>query len=248
MINTLFQRFIRANERETLAYKNLQGLKYRFGKLSNIRNHIGIRAKVEAQLRRLGDAPKKMQFGAGSGYLNEAAATSIEGYVDSDIFGLLPIDVTRPVPIADDRLDTVFSSHLIEHLHQIEIDSFVAECARILKPGGRMITATPSLQKVAKLIYSDEQDKIQEMYAVHGLAMFGRKPTPARVINCLCHINYGHKFMLDLETYTDICLGKGFSGVELAEPEELGDDGLALFFEGKQPQYWLETEIWVATR
>lgn len=54
--------------------------------------------------------------------------------------------------------------------------------------------------------------------------------------------------MLDLETYTDICLGKGFSGVELAEPEELGDDGLALFFAGKKPQYWLETEIWVATR
>lgn len=73
-------------------------------------------------------------------------------------------------------------------------------------------------------------------------------PTPTRTLNCLAHINYGHKFLLDFETYTDLCLTNGFSRVESVKPSDLDDPGLERFFAEKESHYWLETEIWVATK
>ena len=36
--------------------------------------------------------------------------------------------------------------------------------------------------------------KIMLIYKDHENSLMGKKPTPARIINSLTHINYGHKF------------------------------------------------------
>jgi len=248
LIGRIVTSIIEKSQRETLAYKNLQYLKYRIGKLGNIHNHVGVRRRLDQALASLGEGPRNIQFGAGSGYLNEAAETTIEGYVDTDIFGSLPVDVTKKLPLDDNAVDTVFSSHLIEHLHQIEIDVFISESARVLRPGGRMVTATPSYEKVANLVYGTNGPRRDALYEIHGRAMFDRNPTPARTLICLGHINYGHKFLLDFETYTDPCLTQGFARVEHVEQVDIEDPGLKRFFAEKEAHYWLETEIWIATK
>ena len=114
MFGTVLNRLIVNSERETLLYKNLQHLKYKLGKLANFHKHINIENKIEFAFERTGGKTRKIQFGAGSGHYGEAAATEIDGFVDSDIFGELPIDVAKKLPIKSGSIDIIFSSHLID--------------------------------------------------------------------------------------------------------------------------------------
>ena len=45
------------------------------------------------------------------------------------------------LPVADGAVDLVVSSQVVEHLW--DQDAFVAECARVLRPGGRLVVTTP---------------------------------------------------------------------------------------------------------
>ena len=52
-------------------------------------------------------------------------------------------DVSTGLPYADATFDVVNSSEVIEHL--MDTASFLQECYRVLKPGGRIVISTPNL-------------------------------------------------------------------------------------------------------
>ena len=55
-------------------------------------------------------------------------------------FGLM---YARGLPISNACLDAVFAGEIIEHL--VDTDSFIAEIARVLRPGGHTVITTPNL-------------------------------------------------------------------------------------------------------
>lgn len=57
-------------------------------------------------------------------------------------------DVTKPLPDADASVDAVMVEHGQEHLTIHEAYSFLAECRRILRPGGLLRVTVPSIEKV----------------------------------------------------------------------------------------------------
>jgi 2-polyprenyl-3-methyl-5-hydroxy-6-metoxy-1,4-benzoquinol methylase len=52
-------------------------------------------------------------------------------------------DISTGLPYADATFDVVNSSEVIEHL--MDTESFLQECYRVLKPGGRIVISTPNL-------------------------------------------------------------------------------------------------------
>lgn len=56
--------------------------------------------------------------------------------------GVLKHDI-RKLPYADDSVSTIYSSHMIEHVHQTELPDAIKEWFRVLKPGGQLIIRCP---------------------------------------------------------------------------------------------------------
>src|SRR5205814_992975 len=66
-------------------------------------------------------------------------------------------------PLPDASFDFVFSEHMLEHLSYEEGLACLRECRRVLRPGGRIRIATPSLERLARL-YDAEQTDVQRRY------------------------------------------------------------------------------------
>ncbi len=237
---------IKKTERESLIYGIFQELKYLFGKLVNLKNYIIRKHRINKFYSE--NKIKKIQFGAGSGKLSEAGKANLEGFLDTDIFGDVPVDINFKLPFKNNSIDLIFNSHLIEHIYQRKMKSFLLESFRVLKVNSYLITATPSLEKISKILYGKDQKKIRLIYKDHENSLMGKKPTPARIINSLTHINYGHKFLLDYLTFKDLATNAGFSTIKKIEINDMSDQTIKSYLKQKSDVYKIQTEIFIAKK
>jgi SAM-dependent methyltransferase len=68
-----------------------------------------------------------------------------EAYRDGRFARLRYLDLTRGFPFPDDSLAAIYSSHVFEHLHVDVAERALAECHRVLMPGGVVRIAVPNL-------------------------------------------------------------------------------------------------------
>ena len=237
---------INITEREGLLYLFFQDLKYKFGKFLNFQNFILRKRRINEFLRE--NEKINIQFGAGSGKLSEAGKANLEGFLDTDIFGDVPVDINFKLPFKNNSIDLIFNSHLIEHIYQRKMKSFLLESFRVLKVNSYLITATPSLEKISKILYGKDQKKIRLIYKDHENSLMGKKPTPARIINSLTHINYGHKFLLDYLTFKDLATNAGFSTIKKIEINDMSDQTIKSYLKQKSDVYKIQTEIFIAKK
>jgi predicted SAM-dependent methyltransferase len=54
------------------------------------------------------------------------------------------------LPFGDNECDAVYHSHVLEHLRPEEAARLLAECFRVLKPGGTLRIAVPDLEGIAR--------------------------------------------------------------------------------------------------
>ncbi len=66
---------------------------------------------------------------------------------DKDVIGH---DLLRGIPFPDNSFDVVYHSHLLEHFPKADAPAFIAECYRVLKPGGIIRVVVPDLQRIAQ--------------------------------------------------------------------------------------------------
>lgn len=81
-------------------------------------------------------APQARLYGV-EGHLGAGAAAASRGIV------MVSADLDRRLPYRDGSFDLVTSNQVIEHL--ADTDTFVAECLRVLRPGGHVAISTENL-------------------------------------------------------------------------------------------------------
>ncbi|MEM7457412.1 MAG: methyltransferase domain-containing protein, partial [Planctomycetota bacterium] len=71
--------------------------------------------------------------------------------IESSEPGVIVHDVTRGIPFETGSFDAVYHSHLLEHLKPHLGRALMADCLRVLKPGGVLRIVVPDLERIAEL-------------------------------------------------------------------------------------------------
>jgi len=159
-------------------------------------------------------AVRKLQIGAGPNALAGWLNADFTPRRPSDIF----MDATRPFPLPADSFDFIFSEHMIEHVPFALGRRMIAECYRVLKPGGRIRIATPNLEQIVGL-RTPTPSAAQRQYVSWAIANHGSGALetdmrdnlyrPSYVINNFFW-EFGHYFVYDLETLVATLRASGF--------------------------------------
>lgn len=64
--------------------------------------------------------------------------------------GVREHDLRRGLPFDDDSCDAVYHSHVLEHLGRPDARAMLAECKRVLKPGGVLRVVVPDLEAITR--------------------------------------------------------------------------------------------------
>jgi predicted SAM-dependent methyltransferase len=167
--------------------------------------------RIERYLQR--HEVRKLQLGAAenmqAGWLN----TDLHGYDRGD--ELVYLDARKRFPLPDASFDVVFSEHMIEHLTYAEGQHCLRECLRVLRPGGTLRLATPSLQRLARL-YDTDLTELQRRYvhwAIDNVVSEGDAPLPGFVVNNFFR-SWGHRFIYDERTLRHALTAAGFVEIE----------------------------------
>jgi predicted SAM-dependent methyltransferase len=63
---------------------------------------------------------------------------------------VLAYDVRRGIPFPENSFEVVYHSHVLEHMEKSDARKFIAECVRVLKPGGVLRVAVPDLERIVR--------------------------------------------------------------------------------------------------
>jgi predicted SAM-dependent methyltransferase len=181
-------------------------------------------SRIDAYLR--DPEPRRLQLGTGS--------NPLEGWLNTDVADfrrrdeVVYLDARRPFPLPDGTFDVVFSEHMIEHLTYAEGRRCLVECSRILRPGGRIRIATPSLDRLIPL-YGDELSGLERRYLRWSVDAFVRDADaylPGFVLNNMFW-NFDHRFVYDEATLAHTLRAAGFVDVQQWPVGESSDPELA---------------------
>jgi SAM-dependent methyltransferase len=57
-------------------------------------------------------------------------------------------DLRKPLPFRENIFSAIYGSHVLEHLYRVEAEALLAECKRILQPGGLLRLVVPDLHSL----------------------------------------------------------------------------------------------------
>lgn len=124
-------------------------------------------------------------------------ATSIVKYANA----------ARHIPLADESVEVLYSSHMLEHLDANQRKQFLSEAARILKPGGVIRIAVPSLElRLERYLTGNDADSFVESTGLARPALEGLKNRLLFLING----DRGHKWMYDGRSLSLLLEKSGF--------------------------------------
>jgi len=203
------------------------------------------RARRPAQVRRFLEAPgpHRVILGASRHRLDGWLATDLIPKTRHHVY----LDATEPFPFPDGSIDRLLCEHMIEHVPAEAGAALLAECARVLAPGGRLRLATPDLDNVLGL-GADVLDERQERYVAWSNDLFGAAEGAGAVtvINRLFH-EWGHQFLYDEATLRAALETAGFTDVRrMAVGHSNDPDFDGIDFHGESiPAEWNDFETMV---
>jgi len=163
-------------------------------------------AKSRRQLKALQQTDREIWLDLGGG---DRKGTANWMTVDMTYGCDLYWDLRLGVPFADNSVARIYSSHLFEHLTYTDAQGLLAECLRVLKPGGSFSIAVPNAQMYIEGYVGKRE--LPEEYFGWGPAF--NATTGIDAINYVAYMAGDHKYMFDEAHLLHILRSSGFHGV-----------------------------------
>ncbi len=128
-------------------------------------------------------------------------------------------DCRKKLPFPNNSVKGILCEHFFEHLHyKEEAPYFLAECHRVLKPGGVMRIIVPDAGKYLEAYCQEgwsDLSKLRRLDSEHTDFFTGEKyQTKMEVINEIFRQGFEHKYAYDYATLEFILSQAGFSTVQ----------------------------------
>lgn len=124
-------------------------------------------------------------------------------------------DVRKGIPLPDNSVDVVYTSHMIEHLDNREVDLFLKEVRRLLIKGGVLRIVVPDFRKLVQS-YLKNQDADKFMVA-SGMAVSNPSSLFGRLKLCFFGLRH-HLWMYDSRSLSKLLETHDFDRVLVMRP------------------------------
>ncbi|MFX1339045.1 MAG: methyltransferase domain-containing protein [Promethearchaeota archaeon] len=211
-------------------------LKLRIKNALNIHNRLLRKSKIKSYFKNHNKI--KIQFGGGK--------AKLEGFLNTDIIGKIPINITKKLPFSSESVDMIYSCHAIEHIYYKHFKFFLKETFRVLRKGGKHIIMTPSLTRLINALYYDSDLKSPLLKGHEKLA--GIELDPALFLNRMMNTYYGHKFIHDFESIRRVATAIGYSEIKIISIPDIPDEVIrnyATMRENRGERWKIETETYL---
>lgn len=155
----------------------------------------------------------------------------LPGWLNTDLYPLsinaVALDATKPFPLPEASFNYIFSEHQLEHIPYSEALGMLRECRRILRPGGKVRLAVPSLDRLVELVRQTRTD-LQDRYIRYCTDFWWpsvQNPGPCFAFNS-AFMNWGHKFIYDEATLRNALESTGFTRTQFFSPGVSDDPNL----------------------
>jgi len=144
---------------------------------------------------------------------------------------VLVYDLSKGIPAADNSVDAVYHSHMLEHLDRDIAEVFVREVRRVLRPGGIHRISVPDLEPIVRTYLSNlestngeaDHDKyihrLLEQSVRREAAGTSSKAKPRRIVENLVlgdarKRGETHQWMYDYKNLTALLERAGFTDIQ----------------------------------
>lgn len=162
-----------------------------------------VAARERRRARALGATGLRLHLGSGGEHK--------DGWVNVDLLGdpvEVAWDLSRPLPFPDGSAAAVFHEHLLEHIPLAGGTALLAECFRVLRPGGLLRVGVPDAGRLL-LSYAGDREYVA--------ARHPGRPTALLAVQELFYW-HRHTTMFDEETLTFLVRAAGFVDIRSCEP------------------------------
>jgi predicted SAM-dependent methyltransferase len=150
------------------------------------------------------------------------------------------LDVRYGLPFANQSVDSIYSTHMVEHLYPDELEELLRECSRVLKPGAGLRLIVPSLRSAVLAYQENRRDWFNESFPRHFDSVGGR-------FSNFMFCDGQHRTAFDFGYLKEMLSNSGFDQVEESaeghswlygenvpsfDPNDLADLPRSLYVEG----------------
>lgn len=123
-------------------------------------------------------------------------------------------NILLPLPLPDNSVSQIYSSHVLEHFYYQDTLKIIKECYRLLKPKGIFRVCVPDAKRFIEAYSFQKISELEGREEMKNTIYFDNTNTNIDYLNYMAYMGGEHKYMFDQENLLAILKKAGFSDVK----------------------------------